>query len=440
MEGAGPRGRRNITAPVGTILLLVVRKSSSTSQNTLRLQGDMKNCPMMHSKCFLCTFIVCSVLQCMFIPALAALQSTVQPKCKSWEYDNEKGHCCDKCHAGFKLLEVCHGDGQRSKCVPCPDRQYTDQINYSPNCRSCSTCKKNEILTKPCGRSQNTICQCKDGYYKAFIDSGTYECRKCTKCGPDETTIKTCTPEQNTVCECKENYYRVMRKCEPCKSWFKNIIAFLICPCSRLFSSVPPDPDTTVNEFPVNIIIGVGAVVLVLFVLAVLVTYMATKWFTKQTLLQPSSQPSDVSPDSCEQVLISGEEPLDNSSVKAIPKIPTTEQEPSNLPDCVPLEINISDLIYTVLDLVPVLQVKQLVRILGVRDTEIEQAELDNRSCREAHYQMLRVWAERGSHVGGGGRRGGMLHRPLLQELLDKLRQMHLGRAAEELETKYGIQ
>ncbi|XP_018538257.1 tumor necrosis factor receptor superfamily member 1A isoform X1 [Lates calcarifer] len=395
MEGAGPRGRRNITAPVGTILLLV----------------------------------------CMFIPALAALQSTVQPKCKSWEYDNEKGHCCDKCHAGFKLLEVCHGDGQRSKCVPCPDRQYTDQINYSPNCRSCSTCKKNEILTKPCGRSQNTICQCKDGYYKAFIDSGTYECRKCTKCGPDETTIKTCTPEQNTVCECKENYYRVMRKCEPCKSCGPQCSQH----CTPSVQNTK-DPDTTVNEFPVNIIIGVGAVVLVLFVLAVLVTYMATKWFTKQTLLQPSSQPSDVSPDSCEQVLISGEEPLDNSSVKAIPKIPTTEQEPSNLPDCVPLEINISDLIYTVLDLVPVLQVKQLVRILGVRDTEIEQAELDNRSCREAHYQMLRVWAERGSHVGGGGRRGGMLHRPLLQELLDKLRQMHLGRAAEELETKYGIQ
>lgn len=101
------------------------------------------------------------------------------------------------------------------------------------------------------------------------------------------------------------------------------------------------------------------------------------------------------------------------------------------------LLLSVSDLIYTVLDLVPVLQVKQLVRCLGVTDTEIEQAELDYRSCREARYQMLRVWAERGSHAGG---RGGMLHRPLLQELLDELRKMHLGRAAEELETKYGIQ
>lgn len=96
----------------------------------------------------------------------------------------------------------------------------------------------------------------------------------------------------------------------------------------------------------------------------------------------------------------------------------------------------VPDLIYMVLDLVPVLQVKQLVRSLGVTDTEIERAEMDHRTCKESHYQMLRVWAEQGSRAG----RGGMLHRPLLLDLLDKLRTMHLGQAAEELETKYGIQ
>lgn len=143
------------------------------------------------------------------------------------------------------------------------------------------------------------------------------------------------------------------------------------------------------------------------------------------------------------------------------------EQGQPNLPDCVPLEIRsklgallgficsklskivdprhqspsppaVPDLIYTVLDLVPVVRVKELVRSLGVRDTVIEQAEMDHRQCREAQYQMLRVWAESGSHAAGGGR-GDMLHLSLVKELLDKLRQMHLGGTAEELETKYGI-
>lgn len=88
------------------------------------------------------------------------------------------------------------------------------------------------------------------------------------------------------------------------------------------------------------------------------------------------------------------------------------------------------------LDLVPVPKVKQLVRSLGVKEKEIEQAEMDHRSCQEAHYQMLRVWAERGSR-GSGGARGEMLHLTLFEELLNQLRKMHLGQAAEELETNY---
>lgn len=76
---------------------------------------------------------------------------------------------------------------------------------------------------------------------------------------------------------------------------------------------------------------------------------------------------------------------------------------------------------------------KQLVRSLGVKDTEIEQVELDYRSCREAHYQMLRIWAERGLQAGG------LLQWSFLLGLLDELRKMHLENAAEELETNYGF-
>lgn len=102
--------------------------------------------------------------------------------------------------------------------------------------------------------------------------------------------------------------------------------------------------------------------------------------------------------------------------------------------DLPPLLASVSELIYAVLDLVPVLQVKQLVRSLGVRDNEIEQAELDYRPCREAHYQMLRAWAQRGSGDGA------LLHPPLLHDLLNELRKMHLEQAAEKLETGLRLQ
>lgn len=110
-----------------------------------------------------------------------------------------------------------------------------------------------------------------------------------------------------------------------------------------------------------------------------------------------------------------------------------TSQRCGSVTDLPSVLSSVSDLIYNVLDLVPVSQVKQLVRSLGVRDTEIEQVQLDYRSCREAHYQMLRTWAERGP------RAGVLLHPPLLLQLVNELRKMNLEQAAQELETNYGF-
>ncbi|XP_026173315.1 tumor necrosis factor receptor superfamily member 1A isoform X2 [Mastacembelus armatus] len=385
MEGAGHRGRWNKKAPVGTLLLLM----------------------------------------CMFIPTLTL------ETCPPWDYTTDEGICCNKCSPGFKLLEKCHAAGQRSKCTPCSKGQYTEEMNYAKTCRRCKQCKlsKHEVQVSPCETDRNAKCACKDGYYKFYIDSETYDCLKCTKCGPGERETQTCNPEKNTVCECIENYYRFNHRCELCNNCSAE--------CKHLCPPTTVKPNDSEGVL-INIIAGVAVAALVLLVLVFLITYMATKRFTKEKLLKSSSQHSSDSPDSFKEILIVSENLLENSSVKPIPESPVSEQESYKLPDCIPLEIKVPDLIYTVLDLVPVLQMKQLVRTLGVKDTEIEQAEMDHRSCREAHYQMLRLWAERGSHAGGRGR-GEMLHWPLLEELLGQLRIMHLERAAEELETKYGI-
>lgn len=375
------------------------------------------------------SFSTTLLLMCMFVPTLVSLQKT----CPPGDYENDNGICCNKCLAGFKLVEKCQAEGQRSNCTQCPPGQYTAQVNFFRNCFRCKQCKaKHELVESECKPDSNTICRCEDGFYKYQIDSQTSECWTCKKCGPDEKEKQACTPNSNTVCECKVNYYKLSDKCVPCKN----------CTSECKNHCLPVKPTTEVpkseNRLLTNIIAGGVTVAIVLLAVASLITYMITKWLTKKKLQERTSQSSDVSSPESLEVLVQSEEPSDKG-LKAIPQSPGSEQEPFNLPDCVPLEIKIPDLIYMVLDLVPVLQVKQLVRSLGVTDTDIERAEMDHRSCQEAHYQMLRVWAERGSRAGTGGR-GGMLHRPLMLELLDKLRKMHLGQAAEELETKYGIQ
>ncbi|KAM4580688.1 tumor necrosis factor receptor superfamily member 1A [Odontesthes bonariensis] len=385
MEGSGLRQRWSKRAPVGILLLLM----------------------------------------CVTIPAFTPEDSEEQT-CPVGDYLTEGGICCNKCPPGFKLVEKCHAFGQRSNCTFCPPGQFTDEINWANNCRRCRICKtkKNELEVSPCKRHQNTICRCKNGYYKSKVDEESYDCLKCRQCGYNEETNQSCTEKSDTVCVCKKNHQRVKGKCEPCKD------------CVSI-SPVPTTGSGSKNEHLINLIAGP---IVVGLILAVFNIWVSRKHCTKKKKKTETnfSQLSCVSSDTCQQILIDNKEPWKNSNVTAIAQIPVSEPELPNLPDCVPLEINMSELIYTVLDVVPVPQVKQLVRSLGLKDTEIEQAEMDHRSCKEAHYQMLRVWAERCSQAVGGGR-GGLLHRPLLEEVLDKLRQMHLGRAAEELETKYGI-
>ncbi|XP_049587695.1 tumor necrosis factor receptor superfamily member 1A [Syngnathus scovelli] len=380
------------------------------------------------------TLGVLLLLACVFTPTSALIPTSRERECPFGDY-LYNGICCNKCPPGMKLAEKCLREGERSKCTPCPPNQYSDRLNFHPNCKPCKSCnkKKHEVQVSECERERNTLCRCEDGFYIFAIDSETTECLKCTPCGLNEREVQKCTAERNTVCECKENFYRVKRKCEPCKSCAAD--------CKHLCKSLPShnsgDSEESGNGYIVQVLTGVVVVAMTLLML--LIIYMVTKRFTKKSGLKLPSQISETSAELSEALFQNGD-----VSVIAVIDCPGSTmlgKANSKLPDCVPLEIKTHDLIYTLLDLVPVTQVKQLVRSLGVTETIIERAELDFRASKEAHYQMLKAWTEMGSQPsgGGGGGRGGMLHSALLQELLLKLRHMHLGGVAEELETKYTI-
>ncbi|CAN9513720.1 unnamed protein product [Ophioblennius macclurei] len=369
---------------------------------------------------------------CVFANVLSQENSTRQ--CPQGDYLNEqRGICCNKCPPGFKLEKKCLTEEHRSICKKCPEGQYMNSINYAPNCRLCKRCKdaKNEYEVSPCKKDRDTICRCKDGFYKFYVDSETYECRNCLRCKPEERERHMCTPTNNTVCDCKENYYRVNKRCEPCEKCTAD--CHLHCDLVRFTKA--PHPPNSISDLAIA---GIAAGLVFFIGAAVFITHKSTQYVTQRRLNHSvSQQANDSTSGACEQVLIHSEEPLQTTAATLHNP---SDPEASNLPDCVPLEIRISELIYAVLDRVSARQVKQLVRSLGVSEIEIEEAEHDHRSSREAHYQMLRVWAERGLRTGEGSLAGGMLHRPLFEELLDKMRQMHLGHAAEQLELKFDIQ
>ncbi|XP_015226331.1 PREDICTED: tumor necrosis factor receptor superfamily member 1A [Cyprinodon variegatus] len=362
------------------------------------------------------------------IPVLTMPQE--KDECPPGEYKTDKGICCNKCARGFKLADECHFIGHKSNCVPCDAGQFLDEMSFSKNCRSCKRCKakKHEHLVSACKPEADTICQCDEGYFKYRIDTEAYDCLRCRTCKTDEIQKKPCTHENDTVCECRTNFFRVKNTCKPCSSCTPECTQ--LCSTTGATKAPHPYPDLT------GIIIGTVVMVVVLLILGIIITHMATKRFVKKKMRSQSLCLSEESKEQSKDFLINAKSHPEEMSVKTVVENSLGEQELCKLPDCVPM---IPDLIYTVLDLVPVHQVKQLVRSLGVTDMEIEQAEMDHRFCREAHYQMLRVWAQGGSRTIAGVK-GETVHQSLLDELLDKLRQIHLNRAAEELEAKYTIQ
>ncbi|NP_001135245.1 Tumor necrosis factor receptor superfamily member 1A precursor [Salmo salar] len=356
-------------------------------------------------------------------------------------YHNANGTCCRKCHEGFKLKEHCTKDGENSQCVPCEEgRTYREKSNYVKTCLRCTLCVDNEEEESPCKKSSNTLCRCKKGFYKNRINSETRECLSCKTCGPGERETQPCTQESDTVCECKDFYFRDKKNnktCLPCQ------ICELTADCQQECSSgTHPTPNGVAKPedtgwdvwSPYLLALSVCVCVLLLVVvgiMGVLVVRRKPKGSSSFPSAEITSQGSETS---TRRLIQEDPENVLNQSIPSYSPVCESEQEPlSTLPDCVPKEIKISELIYSVLDQVPPRHVKELVRSLGVSDIVIERAENDHlRDTKEAQYQMLRVWAK-GNAQGGGE----VLARPLLYHLLDKLRDMDLGGTAEELETKY---
>uniref|UniRef100_A0A673Z5B0 Tumor necrosis factor receptor superfamily member 1A-like n=1 Tax=Salmo trutta TaxID=8032 RepID=A0A673Z5B0_SALTR len=385
-------------------------------------------------KCILnvCTLLVLCWSVDLSLSPPPPLDRTQELQClEGSHYRNANGTCCRKCHEGFKLKKDCTKEGE-SQCEPCKEgKTYLERSNYAKNCLRCTRCDDNEEQVSPCKKSRNTVCRCIEGFYKKRIDSVTRECLRCKTCGPGERETQPCTPERDTVCECMDfRNKKNNRNCLPCQNMYSSSHSA----CLPLF----PAEDTGWGVWSPYLLPAFGCVCVVLLVVMGIMGVLVVRRKPKESNSFLSAEiTSQGSEKSTRRLIQEDPENVLNQSIPSYSPVCESEQEPlRKLPACVPKEIKISELIYSVLDQVPLRRVKELVRSLGVSDIVIERAENDHlRDTKEAQYQMLRVWAK-GNAQGGGG----VLARPLLYHLLDKLRDMDLGGTAEELETKYGDQ
>ncbi|KAL4604759.1 tumor necrosis factor receptor superfamily member 1A [Arapaima gigas] len=372
------------------------------------------------------------------------LQSTVtggltgQVKiCRNDEYRSSKGHCCNKCFPGFKLVNECVSEHHRSHCDKCPPENYLDNSNSARTCFRCKRCKEEnyENETSPCTGEKNRVCDCVDGYYKKEISPTTWQCLKCRTCGDGQQELSKCVPNSNTVCVCKEDHYEnTSGQCVPCKTCLGGDKGG---PCSQYCNRTTEEP----TELPalrgrykmpfvtLSVIFAVIVGGLCAFICLLYKRSQKSQW-TSSVAESPSSMTTEslMGSETHESKIVRQE----NSPGLGKSELSTVQ---SQLPDCVPREFNASQFIYFLLEHIPLDRFKELVRCLGVSDRDIERVERENHSVKEAQYQMLRMWSENGS----GGKPGSLSHAGLVL-VVDTLRNIGLVGCAEAVEDKYEIQ
>ncbi|XP_075914289.1 E3 ubiquitin/ISG15 ligase TRIM25-like isoform X2 [Petromyzon marinus] len=110
-------------------------------------------------------FIV--VIGCVMLGVRHAEGSEAK-QCPKDSYKTEDDVCCDLCPAGTFKAGDCLTDGGIRKCIQCIEGIfYTDKPNNESACFDCTPCSEGEEIVQECRKEHNTICQCKEGYYRS---------------------------------------------------------------------------------------------------------------------------------------------------------------------------------------------------------------------------------------------------------------------------------
>ncbi|MCJ8744644.1 hypothetical protein PDJAM_G00121020 [Pangasius djambal] len=127
--------------------------------------------------------------------------------------------CCSKCRPGTRKVSDCTSE-KDTVCEACPTGMYSENMNYFPNCFSCSKCQEDKGMeyAKRCSSNSDAVCVCKPGWYCLFPeDPSCNTCEKHKTCGPGKGAITPGTPTTNVKCiNCPPGTFSNETSSQPC--------------------------------------------------------------------------------------------------------------------------------------------------------------------------------------------------------------------------------
>ncbi|NWV27819.1 TNR25 factor, partial [Origma solitaria] len=352
-------------------------------------------------------------------------------------------HCCTPCPAGTFLSKPCTSPENSSECRVCPAGTFRTQPNTLSECQACYECDRQafQSVLSNCSATSNVACGCEPGHFRVcrHPQCTDFSCQKCQPC-TGRLIQRPCSEDEDALCDssCKPDFYREGDECRPCHT---STLDTCGKECQEVCSSSSSDQGMgTMGPGVVECSHYAGQLMAMLLLLLagsgleyILLGLTgplflgALAIYHKRKRLWHNSLADSPLPTACAATPMtrSAATPWcqfsarrwDNlcwtqpysppGTVRATgmarqsPKHllwekPSDEEEPSAPPEPRGALLQGSQL-YAVIDVVPVRRWKEFMRMLELREAEIELVELEVAHIRDQQYEMLKRWCQQTS-------------------------------------------
>ncbi|NXO38653.1 TNR25 factor, partial [Locustella ochotensis] len=346
---------------------------------------------------------------------------TTRPPCAKGEtWITTVQRCCPQCPAGTFLSKPCTGPENGSVCLPCPAGTFRTQPNTFSECQACYECDQQafQSVLSNCSATSNVACGCEPGHFRDCVDGlcTEFSCRKCQPC-TGYLIQQPCLDRQDTVCggSCQPEFYREGDECRPCHMSTPDT-------CGQECQQVCGSNNSNQGSGLEYILLGLTGPLF----LGALAIYHKRKrrWHDAlaggplPTAQAVTSVPGAAAPPWCqfsprrwdlcwtqpcspqgtERATGTAKQSLKHqaNTQTLLCKPPSDEGEPSAHPEPRGALLQGSQL-YAVIDVVPVRRWKEFMRMLELREAEIELVELEVTHIRDQQYEMLKRWCQQTS-------------------------------------------
>ncbi|KAM9521046.1 tumor necrosis factor receptor superfamily member 25 isoform 2-T2 [Guaruba guarouba] len=309
---------------------------------------------------------------------------------------------------GMFLHIPCSDLGNDTVCKSCPTGTFLTQPNTLTECQACYECDHQtfqSVLTN-CSATSNVVCGCESGHFRQCRNSACSDflCQQCEPC-TGRLIQRPCSEAQDTVCGgCKPHFYAEGSECRPCHTSIPETCGK---ECQRVCGVSGGQGS------------GLEYILLALtgpLFLGALGIYHKRKHLRHNTpagspltpislsMTMPQCQVSAQRGDSqcctqtCSPLVLEHASSVQRQSpmYEALLRGQPGELEPSAPPEPRGTLLQGSQL-YAVIDAVPVRRWKEFMRVLELREAEIELVELEVAHIRDQQYEMLKRWCQQTS-------------------------------------------